>query len=63
MEERGGNRTVRSCPICGSPAEMKHRPFCSARCAMIDLGRWLKGDYRIPAEEPLDDLSGEEREE
>jgi endogenous inhibitor of DNA gyrase (YacG/DUF329 family) len=40
------------CPICGKPAGASHRPFCSARCATIDLGRWLKGDYRIPAEEP-----------
>lgn len=29
----------------------KFRPFCSARCAEVDLGRWLKGTYRIPTEE------------
>jgi endogenous inhibitor of DNA gyrase (YacG/DUF329 family) len=29
----------------------QHRPFCSPRCAMIDLGRWLKEDYRIPTRE------------
>jgi endogenous inhibitor of DNA gyrase (YacG/DUF329 family) len=63
MEEGSGNRTARSCPICGRSAETKHRPFCSARCAMIDLGRWLKGDYRIPAEEPPDDLPDEGRDE
>jgi len=40
------------CPICGKPAQPRHRPFCSARCADIDLGRWLKGAYRIPSEEP-----------
>ncbi len=39
------------CPICGKPAVEKHRPFCSRRCADIDLSRWLKGIYAIPAVE------------
>jgi uncharacterized protein len=43
------------CPICGKPASHKHRPFCSARCAQIDLGRWLKGNYRIETDEVPDD--------
>lgn len=51
---------VRPCPICGKPASPRHRPFCSARCADIDLGRWLKGTYRIPTEEPP--AGGEEEE-
>jgi uncharacterized protein len=42
---------ARSCPICGKPTVAQHRPFCSRRCAIIDLGRWLKEDYRIPAAE------------
>jgi endogenous inhibitor of DNA gyrase (YacG/DUF329 family) len=50
----------RPCPVCGKPAVLQHRPFCSARCAQIDLGRWLKGNYRIPTEEGPDD-SDEER--
>jgi endogenous inhibitor of DNA gyrase (YacG/DUF329 family) len=29
----------------------RFRPFCSKRCADIDLGRWLKGSYAIPAVE------------
>jgi endogenous inhibitor of DNA gyrase (YacG/DUF329 family) len=29
---------------------MQNRPFCSARCAQVDLSRWLKGNYRIPTE-------------
>jgi uncharacterized protein len=49
----------RPCPICGKPAEPQHRPFCSARCAQIDLGRWLKGNYRIPTDEPPDESDGE----
>jgi endogenous inhibitor of DNA gyrase (YacG/DUF329 family) len=39
------------CPVCGAPAAAAHRPFCSERCAEVDLGRWLKGTYRIPTEE------------
>jgi endogenous inhibitor of DNA gyrase (YacG/DUF329 family) len=38
----------RACPICTKPATMKFKPFCSARCADIDLNRWLKGAYAIP---------------
>jgi hypothetical protein len=41
----------RGCPICGKPPSPEHRPFCSARCKQIDLGRWLGETYRIPSEE------------
>lgn len=43
------------CPVCGKPAGARFKPFCSKRCADIDLGRWLKGGYAIPggqAEDP-----------
>jgi endogenous inhibitor of DNA gyrase (YacG/DUF329 family) len=43
-----------TCPICRqltSWEENQHRPFCSERCRMIDLGRWAADDYRIPAED------------
>ena len=38
------------CPVCGKPAgtNPRLRPFCSTRCADVDLGRWFKGQYRIP---------------
>lgn len=36
------------CPICGRPTEPATRPFCSKRCADIDLSRWLGEGYRIP---------------
>jgi endogenous inhibitor of DNA gyrase (YacG/DUF329 family) len=44
------------CPICrrplnGEAQELRFRPFCSRRCADVDLGRWLKGSYAIPAVE------------
>jgi endogenous inhibitor of DNA gyrase (YacG/DUF329 family) len=43
------------CPICHKPTIPDFKPFCSKRCADIDLGRWFKGDYAIEAVE-LDDL-------
>ena len=36
------------CPVCGKPATKEARPFCSRRCADVDLNRWLKGSYVIP---------------
>jgi endogenous inhibitor of DNA gyrase (YacG/DUF329 family) len=40
------------CPICERPfAETQYRPFCSRRCADVDLGRWLNESYRVPAKE------------
>ncbi len=40
-----------ACPICGNPAEdLRLRPFCSKRCADVDLGRWFTGAYRVPGE-------------
>ena len=46
------------CPICKKPVKdgddakqpNAHFPFCSDRCKLIDLGRWLDGKYQIPAE-------------
>ena len=52
-----------ACPICGKPTTPRCRPFCSPRCADVDLGRWFGETYRVPAE-PVeestseDDLSG-----
>ncbi len=37
-----------SCPICQKAADAKYRPFCSKRCADIDLGKWLNSEYSIP---------------
>ena len=41
---------AKPCAVCGKPAVARYKPFCSARCADIDLGRWLKGSYVIPGE-------------
>ena len=54
------------CAICGKPQADAYKPFCSKRCADIDLSRWLKGVYAIPAtaqeetEEPPPAESGED---
>jgi uncharacterized protein len=40
--------TRQACPICGKPAEERYRPFCSRRCADVDLNRWLSGVYAVP---------------
>lgn len=50
-----------ACPICGKPAAPAFRPFCSDRCRMVDLNRWLSESYRIPASEP--DQNGENQSE
>lgn len=44
-----------NCPICAKDSDPKYRPFCSRRCADVDLGRWLKGSYAIPAEDAPED--------
>ena len=36
------------CTICGKPVQPRYRPFCSRRCADVDLARWLRGDYSLP---------------
>ncbi len=53
------------CPIChtrldvAKPEEAPYRPFCSKRCKMVDLGRWLNEEYRITEEVP-EPTEGEE---
>ncbi|MHA6266325.1 DNA gyrase inhibitor YacG [uncultured Aliiroseovarius sp.] len=43
-----------SCPICKKPTVATYRPFCSRRCADVDLGRWFNGSYAVPSEAPED---------
>jgi hypothetical protein len=43
------------CPICGKPAAQQSRPFCSKRCADVDLNRWLSGVYTVPVVEEEDE--------
>lgn len=48
------------CPICRASTEPRWRPFCSRRCADVDLGRWMTGAYAVPTEEELEDNSAAE---
>ncbi|MBO0763129.1 MAG: DNA gyrase inhibitor YacG [Hyphomicrobiaceae bacterium] len=45
--DKGSGRSGK-CPICGQPSDAKYIPFCSRRCADVDLSRWLSGAYAIP---------------
>lgn len=52
----------RPCPICKKPSQVKYHPFCSNRCAQIDLGRWLSGNYAVPVVEGDDRPEGDDGE-
>ena len=39
------------CPMCGNLQTQENRPFCSNRCASLDLSKWLNEVYRVPTEE------------
>jgi len=47
-----------ACPICSKDAQKPYSPFCSRRCADVDLSRWLKGGYAIPGSRAGDDEEG-----
>jgi hypothetical protein len=53
-------RPARRCAVCGKAVapDSRFRPFCSARCRQVDLGRWLAGDYAIPVQP--EDQDGED---
>ena len=51
-----------ACPICAKDSVPAYRPFCSKRCADVDLARWLRGEYVIPGP-PLEDVPTPEDEE
>ena len=50
---------TRACPICQAPLPPREQnaafPFCSPRCKLVDLGKWLDGEYRIPVAAEDDD--------
>lgn len=51
-----GRPRAKPCPICGRPSTGADAPFCSKRCADVDLNRWLGGVYRVPVT-PSDDTA------
>jgi uncharacterized protein len=63
MTDKAGATTtnaakVRPCPICKSAALEAYKPFCSKRCADIDLGKWFKSSYAIPGTANDDEAEG-----
>ncbi|MDD3288104.1 MAG: DNA gyrase inhibitor YacG [Alphaproteobacteria bacterium] len=54
---------AKKCVICGKPAVEKYKAFCSARCANIDLGRWLGEKYVIPTDEKPEDEDYKDKDE
>jgi uncharacterized protein len=53
--KRNAEAAAPVCPICRKPRNADYRPFCSKRCADVDLGRWLHGSYAIPVTEDDDE--------
>jgi uncharacterized protein len=51
----------RACAICGKPQLAAFKPFCSRRCADIDLNRWLTGSYAIPVADDGPSSDSDER--
>jgi len=49
---------TKACAVCGKPQVERFRPFCSRRCADVDLHRWLSGAYALPATEEEDAVAG-----
>jgi uncharacterized protein len=49
-----------TCPVCRRAVDAKYKPFCSRRCADVDLARWLNGSYAIPVTEEEDDASSDD---
>ena len=43
-----------SCPMCKAATDPKYRPFCSGRCADLDLAKWFNGSYATPSRDPED---------
>ena len=53
------------CPTCGKKVDWKdnpNRPFCSERCKLVDLGKWVNEEYRVPGREVPDDVGSTEDE-
>jgi endogenous inhibitor of DNA gyrase (YacG/DUF329 family) len=64
MGDSTGGKVVplkrKPCPICKKPPVSEYLPFCSKRCADIDLGQWLDEGYRIPTNQSPDDPDAED---
>jgi endogenous inhibitor of DNA gyrase (YacG/DUF329 family) len=63
MIQKRPEKKTPACPICGKPADLVFRPFCSKRCADVDLHRWLSGAYSIAGGRPEEASTPRERNE
>ncbi|MDZ7628909.1 MAG: DNA gyrase inhibitor YacG [Parvularculaceae bacterium] len=63
IEAVNDNAKVAPCPTCKAPSVADYRPFCSKRCADVDLHRWLTGAYAIPAAESDDSPDADDLQE
>ena len=63
MSQRLDVPSTESCPICGKPSVAEFRPFCTKRCADVDLNRWLSGVYRVPVKDEEDEDGAPKRNE
>jgi endogenous inhibitor of DNA gyrase (YacG/DUF329 family) len=55
MNEIARKLSSACCPICGNARDEAFKPFCSKRCADIDLNRWLSGVYAVPVTDDEDE--------
>ncbi len=55
MNEIDNKLSAARCPLCRKPVDAAFKPFCSKRCADIDLNRWLSGVYVVPVKEDEDE--------
>lgn len=56
MQDGSDRPLTTKCPVCGKPSAPESKPFCSKRCADVDLQRWLSGRYAIPVAEDAERL-------
>lgn len=62
-KKTANTNVAEACPLCEKPVAEGYAPFCSKRCADVDLHRWLNGGYAIPAvEDDSDGVLGESNE-
>lgn len=61
MSESPPTTKVRQCPICKSEAATAYMPFCSKRCADVDLGKWFTDAYAIAGNEDDEDAASAEK--
>jgi hypothetical protein len=55
-------RPAPRCPVCAKPRAPRYQPFCSKRCADVDLHRWLAGVYRVETQEAPETADAPDRE-